>query len=82
MWSSETLARTADQAPLGINPLVYGEVSVGFQDIETPETALPPEFRREAIPWDAAFLAGKSFLIQDPRRYRAYLPTVALIAPT
>ncbi len=61
-WSSETLARTADRWPLVINPVIYGEVSIGFRDIETLEAALPPAFRREAIPWDAAFLAGKSFL--------------------
>ena len=45
-----------------INPIIYGEVSIGFRDVETLEAALQPAFRRESIPWDAAFLAGKSFV--------------------
>lgn len=61
-WSAEALARAADRSPLVINPVVYSEVSIGFREIETLEEALPPAFRREAIPWDAAFLAGKIFV--------------------
>jgi predicted nucleic acid-binding protein len=46
-----------------INPLVYAEVSVGFGRIEELEEAIPPAlFRREALPHEAAFLAGKVFL--------------------
>jgi hypothetical protein len=45
---------------------VYAEVSIGFDRIEDVEAALPGNaFRREALPWEAAFLAGKCFL-----RYR------------
>lgn len=62
-WSGETLARVADEASLVINPLIYAEVSVGFNTIEEVEELLPNEiFRREALPYEAAFLAGKSFL--------------------
>ncbi len=49
-----------------INPLIYAEVSVRFQRIEELEDALPRELQREALPWEAAFLAGKCFL--DYRR--------------
>lgn len=63
--SSEALARAADDAYLAINPVVFAEVSVGFREIEALEEALPAEIRREAIPWDAAFLAAKAFV-----RYR------------
>lgn len=63
--SSEALARAADDAYLAINPVVFAEVSVGFREIEALEDALPAEIRREGIPWDAAFLAGKAFV-----RYR------------
>jgi predicted nucleic acid-binding protein len=75
-WSSDALARAADRSPLVINPVIYGEVSIGFRSVETLEAALPPAFRREAIPWDAAFLAGKSFLAYRRRRgvRRAPLP--------
>ena len=60
------LARCAENGMLVINPIIYAEVSVGFDRIEELDEALPAEsFRREALPWEAAFLAGKCFL-----RYR------------
>lgn len=62
-WSSATLERLADEAILVINALVYAEVSVGFSTIEAVEEALPRDlFRREDLPYEAAFLAGKCFL--------------------
>ncbi len=65
-WSAAALERTANEAVLVINPLIYAEVSVGFSTIEAVEAALPAElYRREALPYEAAFLAGKCFL-----RYR------------
>jgi predicted nucleic acid-binding protein len=65
-WSSDALEGAANEAPLVINPLVYAEVSIGYERIEQLEEALPPDvFRREALPYEAAFLAGKCFL-----RYR------------
>ena len=65
-WSSGQLARLAEDHVLVINPIVYSEVSVGFERIEDVDSALPVDFfRREALPWEAAFLAAKCFL-----RYR------------
>ena len=62
-WSSAALAVAADENVLAINPLVYAEVSIGFERIEELDEALPPEtFRRLPLPWPAAFLAGKCFL--------------------
>ncbi len=62
-WSSAALERTSDEAILVINPLVYAEVSVGFPAIEDLEAALPSDlYRREDLPYEAAFLAGKCFL--------------------
>jgi predicted nucleic acid-binding protein len=62
-WSSTALAEAADTSLLVINPLIYAEVSIGFDRIEELEEAVPAAlFRREALPFDAAFLAGKSFL--------------------
>jgi len=62
-WSSETLAQYAETHILVINPIIYAEVSIGFDRIEDVELVLSPEsFRRDPIPWEAAFLAGKSFL--------------------
>ncbi len=62
-WSSAALAAAANQSSLAINPLVYAEVSIGFERIEELDEALPPEtFLRLPLPWPAAFLAGKCFL--------------------
>ena len=62
-WSSEALARCADESGLVINPIVYAEVSIGFDRIEDVESALPQDvFVRSPLPWDAGFLAGKCFL--------------------
>jgi predicted nucleic acid-binding protein len=62
-WSSEALARCADESGLVINPIVYAEVSIGFERIEDVESALPQDvFVRSPLPWDAGFLAGKCFL--------------------
>ena len=33
-WSSESLARCADEAEIVLNPIVYAEVSVGFETVE------------------------------------------------
>lgn len=66
-WSGGALADAAEAGPLYINPIVYSEVSIRFTTIEAIEDALPSEdYRREPIPWAAAFLAGKVFL--DYRR--------------
>lgn len=65
-WSSDALARSGENSLLVINPMIYAEVSVGFEKIEQVERVLPADiFRREPIPFEAAFLAGKVFL-----RYR------------
>ena len=57
------LAEYANQGTLVINPIIYAEVSVGFNQIEALEAVLPPEFfRRDSLPYSAAFLAGQRFL--------------------
>lgn len=62
-WSSQTLASCADAHILLINPIIYAEVSIGFERIEDVEEVLPlTHFRRAQIPWESAFLAGKCFL--------------------
>jgi predicted nucleic acid-binding protein len=66
-WSTDALAEAAEIGPLVINPIIFSEVSVRFSTIEALDDALSPQdFRREALPWEAAFLAGKVFL--DDRR--------------
>ena len=67
-WSAKALADAGDASRLVINPVIYGEVSVGFARIEELEDALPTElFDRESIPFEAAFLAGKAFVAYRQR---------------
>ena len=103
-WSAVAIARFVNEAVLVINPLIYAEISVRYESVEDA-------FRRDVLPYEAAFLAGKSFLTyrrrggrrtsplpdfyvgahaavrgyrlltRDAARYRAYYPTVELIAP-
>lgn len=62
-WSAAAMERAADRHRLVINPVIYAEVSIRYSRIEDLDAALPKSlFDREAIPYEAAFLAGKSFL--------------------
>jgi len=62
-WSAAAVTQAADRSRLVINAIVYGEVSVRYSRIEDLEAALPKDMLdREAIPYEAAFLAGKAFL--------------------
>ena len=62
-WSASMLSRAAQSGRLVINPLIYAEVSCGFERIEELDDALTPDyFVREPLPWPAAFLAAKAFL--------------------
>ena len=65
-WSASALAQQADAGPLVVNPLIYAEVAARFERIEDLEEALPVAYyRRDPLPWKAAFLAGRCFV-----RYR------------
>jgi predicted nucleic acid-binding protein len=65
-WSEARLAEAFDAGQVVINPIVYAEISVAFERIETLEAALPERLGREELPWEAGFLAGKRFI--DYRR--------------
>ncbi|HUL25023.1 MAG TPA: type II toxin-antitoxin system VapC family toxin [Streptosporangiaceae bacterium] len=60
IWSRSTVAALANESVLVINPIIYAEVSVDFARIEDADEVLPPDvFRREPLPYEAGFLAGK-----------------------
>ena len=74
-WSASALQQQADRSILVINPLVYAEVSIRFERIEELDEAMPPTFfRRDPLPWEAAFLAGKSFLAYRRRGGARHAP--------
>ncbi len=65
-WSSSVLTEYAEKTSLFINPIIYAEISLSYHRIEDLEEAVPSDlFKRSALPWEAAFLAGKAFF-----RYR------------
>ncbi|TAL35727.1 MAG: PIN domain-containing protein [Spirochaetes bacterium] len=61
-WSQSTLDTHARDHDLCINPVIYAEVSIGFDRIEDLENAVNGcGFRMVDIPREALFLAGKAF---------------------
>lgn len=65
-WSAGAVTRAQGSGRVVINPIIYAEVSVGYDSIEALDEAMPQEdFEREPLPYPAGFLAGKAFL-----RYR------------
>ncbi|WP_017747441.1 hypothetical protein [Scytonema hofmannii] len=49
-WSSQMLTKYTNQGNLVINPIIYAEISIGFNQPEELEIALPQEFFRRD-PW-------------------------------
>lgn len=67
-WSVEMLRTLAEQAPLLINPIIFAEISVGYERIELVNALVPRDFFGcEGIPDEAAFLAAKVFRIYRSR---------------
>ena len=63
-WSGAMVAKCRDRGPIVINPVILAEVSAGFTSFEAVNEHLPEDFvRREALPWEAAFLAARAFII-------------------
>ncbi len=67
-WSGRALAECAEHTALTVNPIIYAEISIGYTTIEALNAALPTTlYRREPLPWEAGFLAGKCFLLYRRR---------------
>ncbi|GAB3218913.1 type II toxin-antitoxin system VapC family toxin [Glycomyces halotolerans] len=76
-WSRSALTQALIEGIVLLNPLIYAEVSVRFESVERLDAFLPIEtFEREALPYEAAFLAGKAFGVYRRRggTKRAPLP--------
>lgn len=62
-WSEAVLNQYGDSHILCINPIIYSEVSIGFEGIEALEAALTAAgFQMLDLPKEALFLAGKAFV--------------------
>ena len=67
-WSENMLHEYSLSCKLYINPVVYSEVSIGFERIEEFESALHGcGFELLSLPKEALFLAGKAFLFYKQR---------------
>jgi predicted nucleic acid-binding protein len=74
-WSAEAIESAGDSATLVINPVIYAEVSIGYDRIEDVDAALPRTwYRRDPVPFEAGFLAGKAFLAYQRRGGRKWTP--------
>jgi predicted nucleic acid-binding protein len=68
-WSESKLLKYSLITKLFINPIVYAEVSTGFNRIEELESAFSRTgFQMLEIPKEALFLAGKAFLTYRKNR--------------
>jgi predicted nucleic acid-binding protein len=68
-WSESVLNRYHIHYHLYINPIIYAEISIGFDRIEELESAVVLSgFEFLPIPKEALFLAGKAFLQYRRRR--------------
>jgi predicted nucleic acid-binding protein len=62
-WSERVLGDALRKGPVFINPIIYAELSIAYDGIETLDAALDDlGVRRQPLPFEAGFLAGKAFL--------------------
>jgi predicted nucleic acid-binding protein len=60
-WSASTLEETVRRGATSINPLIYAEVSVSFDDLADLDRKLPEAvLTRAPLPYSAGFLAAKA----------------------
>ena len=62
-WSQSALADALLAGPVGINQLVYAEVSMAYADLAQLDAVLSRlKIQRVDLPWEAAHLAGQAFV--------------------
>jgi hypothetical protein len=61
-WSADALARAVESGPIGINPVIYAELSLGFERESDLRRALAGGgVRRWPLPYAAAWPAARAF---------------------
>ena len=59
-WSAAQIAVAVDAGRVVINPLIYSEVSVGYETVEELDELLPAsDYEREPLPFVAGSLPGR-----------------------
>lgn len=70
LWFDWSRARVIERLRYGlaINPIIFSEFCIRYESLDEAEAALDPnEFRREHLPWEAAFAAGRAFSLYRGR---------------
>ncbi len=74
-WSREALLEAAGRGQIGINPIIYAEVSIAFAHHAKLDAALVElALVRCELPYAAGFLAGKAFLKYRRRQGTKHAP--------
>jgi predicted nucleic acid-binding protein len=61
-WSKKQILSAIVGGPLVINQIIFAEFSYRYSDFDDADALLPQEeFRRESVPFIAAFAAAKAF---------------------
>jgi predicted nucleic acid-binding protein len=62
-WSEAALSDAADSEEIAINPIIYAEIASGFAtEAELNRHLNADAIRRLALPYEAAFVAGRAFV--------------------
>jgi predicted nucleic acid-binding protein len=62
-WSADRLEVARLAGNVVINPLIYAEICAGYPTQRHVDQALSTSiYRRESLPWEAAFNAGRAFV--------------------
>lgn len=63
-WSRSQLERARAQGALLVNQVIYSEFSTRYETLDEVDRLIPAdEFRREGLPWGAAFAAARAFAL-------------------
>jgi len=74
-WSSRQLQEAIDRGCAAINPIIYAEVSINYDNQTQLDRFLDPtDYKRLALRWEAALLAGKAFVEYRKRGGRKLAP--------
>lgn len=74
-WSSEAVARSVARDSLAINPVIYAELCLGFEeDRDLDRVLAAADVRRLPLPYTAAWPASKAFAAYRRRGGRRSAP--------
>lgn len=64
IWSRRELERARRAGTILINQIIYSEFSIRYSSPEEVDQLVPADqFRREGLPWAAAFAASRAFAL-------------------